>query len=463
MKNLLVVLLFALLPFAQAQKFPASPGQDLFDQAAFFLETQYFGPSKVAIVPLVAKYQLEVDRVCTPAEQKCSYETVEPLIAAMLDELEDLHAYYISPAQYAAEQQQSTGTDTSQILRVGFSHNIFVEYQQQILLAGGFSPQVIDLQQKGELKVLSLERIITQVTFGSPAEKAGLRYGDRWIGYNGTRFSSLTNPEAYNAFIAAFGTIIQAKEKVTMQILRGVNKTPLDITVAGELINLVPFPTMVIDENNIATIKIPTFLIQGMGQRVHDLMKIAIEKNVKAVLFNLRGSQGGYNSESMHTIGSFLENPASTRFTPRYNAATNTAEESWEAATSSYVVRNAKGIEIQRYAVKNPIFYKGPIALLVDGGCSSACEYLVSRVERAKRGPILGTRTTGIGDTNTFRFNLINGGVASMPTVRAFWSDGTPMPSFITPQHQILNPEYELFNTGRDPGVVKALEVLGIQ
>jgi C-terminal processing protease CtpA/Prc len=87
----------------------------------------------------------------------------------------------------------------------------------------------------------------------------------------------------------------------------------------------------------------------------------------------------------------------------------------------------------------------------------------VSRVERAKRAPIFGTRTAGIGDTNTFRFNLINGGVASMPTVRAFWADGTPMPSFITPQYQILNPEYEYFSTGRDPGVVKALEVLEIK
>jgi carboxyl-terminal processing protease len=463
MKNLLVVLLFVVLPFAQAQKFPASPGQDLFDQAAFFLETQYFGPSSVAIAPLIAKYQLEVDKVCAPAELKCAYETVEPLIAAMLDELKDLHAYYISPAQYAAEQQQSTGTDTSQTLRVGFSHFMFIEYQQQIQFAGGFSPQLLDLQQKGELKVLSLERTIAQVTFGSPAEKAGLRYGDRWIGYNGTRFSSLTNPQDYNAFIAAFSTKIQAKEKVTMQILRGGNKTQLDIEVAGELINLVPFPTMVIDENNIAIIKIPTFLIQGMGQRVHNLIKTAIEKNVKAVVFNLRGSQGGYNSESMHTIGSFLENPASTRFTPRYNANTNTFEESWEAATSSYVVRNLQGIEIQRYRVQNPVFYKGPIALLVDGGCSSACEYLVSRTERAKRGPIIGTRTTGIGDTNTFRFNLINGGVASMPTVRAFWTDGTPMPSFVTPQHQTLNPEYELFSTGRDPGMEKALEVLGLK
>jgi carboxyl-terminal processing protease len=463
MKNLFVVLLFLLFPFAQAQKYIGSPAQDLFDQAAFFLETQYFGPSKVAMSPLIAKYQLEVDKVCAPAEQKCVYETVEPLIAAMLGELEDLHAYYISPAQYAAEQQQSTGTDTSQTLRVGFSHAMFVEYQQQILPAGGFSPQLLDLFQKGELKVLSFERMITQVTFGSPAEKAGLRYGDRWIGYNGTRFSSFTNPADYNNFLAGFSPKIQAKEKVTLQILRGANKTPLDIEVAGELINLVPFPTMVIDENNVATIKISTFLIQGMGQRVHDLMKIAIEKNVKAVILNLRGSQGGYNSESMHTIGSFLENPASTRFTPRYNAAQNTLEESWEAATSSYVVRNAKGIEVQRYAVKNPVFYKGPVALLVDGGCASACEYLVSRVERAKRGPILGTRTTGIGDTNTFRFNLINGGVASMPTVRAFWSDGTPMPSFITPQYQILNPEYGFFNTGRDPGVIKALEVLEVK
>jgi carboxyl-terminal processing protease len=463
MKNLLVALLFLIFPIAQAQKFPGAPGQDLFDQAAFFLETQYFGPSNVNIANLVAQYQLEVDKVCAPAAQQCSYETVEPLIDAMLEELKDLHAYYISPAQYTAEQQQSTGTNTSATRRLGFSHTMFVEYQNQFLAIGGFSPQVLDLMQKGEIKVQSLERLITSVTFGSPAEKAGMRYGDRWIGYNGIRFSSLTKPDDYTTFLSALSAKVQAGEKISMQMLRGVAKTPIDLEITGEIINLVPFPTMTVNENNVAMIKIPTFLIQGMGQRVHDLMKLAIEKNVKAVLFNLRGSSGGYNAESMHSVASFLENPSPTRFVPRYNANKNTFEESWDAATSSYVVRGTNGNEVQRIPLKNPVFYKGAVALLVDGGCASACEYLVSRVERAKRAPILGTRTAGIGDTNTFRFHLINGGVASMPTVRAFWTDGTPMPSFITPQFETPNPEYELFSTGRDPGVSKAVEVLGLR
>jgi carboxyl-terminal processing protease len=452
-----------LFPFAQAQKFPGAPGQDLFDQASFFLETEYFGPSPVNIPNLIAKYQLEVDKVCTPAEYKCSYQSVEPLIAAMLDELEDLHAYYIPPDIALAEQQQIAGTSTSTTLRLGFSHNMFAEYQQQILAVGGISGQVADLLQKGELKLLGLDRMISQVIYGSPAEKAGLRYGDRWIGYNGTRFSSFSNVNEYSAFLAALTPKVQAGETITFQVLRGANKTLLNLELKGAIINAVPFPTLVIDENNVATLKISSFLIQGVGQHIHNLIKIAIEKNVKALVLNLRGSQGGFNSESMFTLAAILENPATSRFVPRYNADKNTLEESWEASTSSYIIKNQNGVVVQRIGLSNPVFFKGAVALLVDGGCASACETLVSRFERAKRGPILGTRTTGIGNTDTYRFNLINGGIASMPRVRAFWTDGTPMPSFIVPQYLTPNPEYALYSMGRDPGMDKALEVMGIR
>ena len=37
---------------AGAQKFIGSPAQDLYDQASFYLDTQYFGPSKISIAEL---------------------------------------------------------------------------------------------------------------------------------------------------------------------------------------------------------------------------------------------------------------------------------------------------------------------------------------------------------------------------------------------------------------------------
>jgi carboxyl-terminal processing protease len=465
MKRLLlalsIVTVFSSAGFAQ--KFIGSPAQDLFDQAAFFLETQYFGPSQVNMLSLIAKYQLEVDKVCESAQLQCNYETVEPLVATMMDELQDLHAFYMSPAVVKSENQQSTGTVTSPSPRMGFSHAAFAEYQKQIIPVGGFSPALLELAAKGELKFQSFDRMILNVVSGSPAEKAGFRYGDRWIGYNNTLFSSFTSVTDYAAFLSALTPKIQAREKIVFNFLRGSSKSPVNIEATADIINAAPFPTMFIDENNVAMIQITDFLVLGVAQQMHNLVRTAIEKNVKAIMLNLRGSRGGYASESLMSLGALLENPEPIRFVPRYNPDKNTNEEVWFKDSGTYVLRKLSGAELGRSSVQNPVLYKGALGLLVDGGCASACEYLVSRVQRAKRAPIAGLTTTGIGDTNTFRFALANGGAASMPTVRAFWSDGKPLPSKIEPDFRTPDVEYTLFSTGRDLGVDKVLETLGIK
>jgi hypothetical protein len=47
--------------------------------------------------------------------------------------------------------------------------------------------------------------------------------------------------------------------------------------------------------------------------------------------------------------------------------------------------------------------------------------------------------------------------------VRAFWTDGKPLPSKIEPDFRTPDVEYTLFSTGRDLGVDKVLETLGIK
>jgi carboxyl-terminal processing protease len=449
--------------FANAQKFLGSPAQDLFDQAAFFLETQYFGPSKVNLNTLIAKYQAEVDKACEATQLNCAYTVIEPILATMFNEIQDPHAYYQSAASRQAEQQQATGTVTTPTARMGFSHAAFVEYQKQTVPVGAITTGLLDLVNKGEVKFLSFDRIVLNVVAGSPAEKVGFRYGDRWIGYNGTLFSSFNNLNDYAAFLAALTPKIQAREKVTFNFLRGGNKTPVNIEATGDIINAAPFPTMLIDENNIGHLRISDYLVQGLGQQVHNLVKTAIDKNVKAIIVNMRDNGGGFGNERLIAMGAFIDKPDPMRRVPRYNPERNTTEEAWLNDAGAYVVRNLQGVELGRLTIRNPVLYKGPMAVLVDDGCASACEYFSSGIQRAKRGPVLGIPTVGIGDTNSARFPLANGGAAAMPTVRAFWSDGTPLPSQITPDISTPDAEYQLFNTGRDPGVEKALENLGIK
>jgi carboxyl-terminal processing protease len=325
---------------------------------------------------------------------------------------------------------------------------------------GGITPEAVQAIQEGKAKLLSNDRLITSVLPNSPAEKAGLKVGDRWIGYNGTLFSSLTDVSAYAKFFAGFGEKIRASETVTLMLLRGVDRKPLEISLKGEIVNLVVFPSLDVQANGIAILKLPDFFIQGVGQRVHDLVREAQSKNVKAIILDMRGNGGGLGNERAIAGGAFFENPENMRRVPRYNATTQTVEETYK--NGAFVQRLLNGPELGKQPVNNPVLWKGPMVVLIDEGCASACEYMAAYFQRLKRGPVIGSPSLGIGNTNTQRFGLINGAAAAFPTLRATWSDGVPLPEQITPDVASTSDLYTIFETGRDSNLEKAFEVLGL-
>jgi carboxyl-terminal processing protease len=416
----------------------ASPAQDLFEQASFYLESQYFGPYTGDIKALIDKYQLQVDKACADAKDTCAYEKIDPVLEEMFAELNDPHAGYQTSADVADERnQQSAGQSPTP--RIGVTHRGFPDKDG---------------------KLLSYDRMIVNVLPGSPAEKAGLRYGDRWTGFGGTLFSSFKDDKAYTDFLATFGQQIRAGQTVTMSIVRGVERQKLDIGLKGELISLQELPTMTINPNGVAVIRLTTFFQQGVGNRVHALVREAQSKNAKAIIIDMRGNGGGSSSERLIALGAFIKDPEAQRRVPRYNADTRTYEELYK--DGRWIVRDLKGNELGSEAAQNPTLWTGPVAVLVDSGCASACEYFASAFQRVKRGPILGEVTVGVGNTNRGSFGLINGGAALMPTLRATWPDGTLFPAQITPDVLIENYAFTLFDTGRDTVIEKALETLKV-
>jgi carboxyl-terminal processing protease len=450
--------------FANAQKFLGSPAQDLFDQAVFFLETQYFGPSKLVNETLFAKYQVKLDEACTSTQTNCGFDKAEPVLQEMLSEVgtTDPHTYYLSAAAVAARSQQIAGTVTAPAPRLGFTNGFYVELDGQKLTVGSISTALLDLVASGRAKILSRDRIIINVIPGGPAQRAGLKYGDRWIGYNGTLFSSATNSNDYNNLVTAFSTKVAAGETVVLNILRGANRERIDISAKGEIINLTLQPSLEIRSDGVGILRIPDYLPQGVGQSVHNLMNEVNAKNLRAVILNVRDNGGGLGQSQVATTKAFFENNPTYYLTRRYNPEKNNQEWAW--INGNTVVRrliSKPDVVFESLTIQNPALFKGKVAVLVDEGCASACEYLASAIQKNKRGTIIGTPTFGIGDTNTAPFNLVNGATANMPTTRAFWTDGTPLPSTVTPEISVPDAEYQLFETGIDLGVTKALESFG--
>jgi carboxyl-terminal processing protease len=453
---------------AGAQKFIGSPAQDLFDQATFYLDTQYFGPSKVDIKAVTATYQTKLDEACAAQALQCGFDKVEPLLEEMFAALEDPHAYYLSPEDVKQLNAQTNGTAVAPTPRVGFSHGGFVQTTEngktQTVTFGAFSPTLIQALNGGQAKLISNDRLILNVLPNSPAEKAGMRFGDRWVGINGILFSSYAKVEDLVAAFTNFGQQITAGQTVRMNMVRGAERIAVELTVKGELVSLTQTPTLEIRADGIAVISIRDYALATSGQTVHDLIAQAIARNVKGIIFNLRGNGGGRGQNQVATTAALAPEGVTYQLIPRYNGDSDKVEWAW--VNGNTVVRrlvNRPSVIFESLTIKSPQLYKGPIAVLVDSGCASACEYFAATMQHAKRGLVVGEDTFGIGNTNTGPFALINGGRAQMPTIRAFWPDGTSLPSTIKPDITSLNFELELFNTGIDPGLTKAIESLGIK
>lgn len=458
-RKLVLVGAFALAGLTSAL---ASPAQDLYDQATFYLETVYFGPYTGDIKALIDKYQLEVDKVCASEKDTCAYEKAEPVISELFDAFQDGHTYYLSAENVRQEQAQFSGAAApSPKPLIGFTHTSFLEIDGKPVEFSPFTNEVLDAINGGKAKLISNDRLIRSVYPGSPGEKAGLQVGDRWIGANDRLFSSITNVNDLVAFLADFTKRVQSGETVKMMLLRGAERQRIDLQVKGEIVNLLNLPTLRILSNGVGVLRIPTFSSGGTGQKTHDLIREAQSKGVKALILDMRGNPGGLNTERNPVVGALIENPEPLRRTPRYNASTNYVEELFR--DGRFVQRNAAGQESSGNPIQNPTIWRGPLATLIDGGCASACEITSAYLQRTKRGPLLGEETAGVGNTNTARIGLINGGAAGMPTVRSFWTDGTSLPTSIKPDIPIPDVTFDLFQTGRDTMIDKALEALNIK
>lgn len=112
-------------------------------------------------------------------------------------------------------------------------------------------------------------------------------------------------------------------------------------------------------------LKIPNFDAQGqVGRRVHELVREAQQKNVRALVLELRGNSGGLLNEMILTAAAFLDdayvalvdryNTERTEFRIRDGRLTITRNGQTETANLPFLAR-----------------WRGPLVVLIDGNTAS--------------------------------------------------------------------------------------------
>jgi len=279
----------------------------------------------------------------------------------------------------------------------------------------------IDIR-KGQLQVIApLE--------GTPAQRAGLRAGDKILEINGTSTADMTIDEAVNLIRGPKGT------EVTLTIFREEWATTKEIKLVRDVIE-VPSLKWEIRDENIAYLK----LYQFYEKASFDFQEAAIEilnSPAQKIILDLRNNPGGYLEVSQDIAGWFL---------PRGEVVV--IEDFGEGKTEN--TYRAQG---------NAALSNYPMVILMNKGSASASEILAGALRDDRGIKIIGEKSFGKGSVQ--ELEKLEGGSSLKITV-AKWL--TPKGELIADKG--LEPDIKVemteedYKEGRDPQLDKAIEII---
>ena len=211
-------------------------------------------------------------------------------------------------------------------------------------------------------------RIIAPIE-GTPAYRKGLRAGDVVWEIDSQSTEGMTASDASKLMRGKAGT------SVTLLIKRAGIAEPLEYEIERAVIELKSVNYAgVIPETDIGYVRLSRFA-EETSHELREAISSLNEKNVSALIFDLRSNGGGLLDQAKETAELFLEKGQEIVFT----------RGRWE--------NSERHFESERPS----LFLGKPLIILVDEGTASASEIVAGAIQDWDRGLILGNTTYGKG------------------------------------------------------------------
>ena len=263
---------------------------------------------------------------------------------------------------------------------------------------------------------------------GAPAEKAGLKSGDRILAIDGQDTTGFSADKAVSLIRGEKGT------KVVLSILsKGENQTK-DVTIVREKITA--SSVIYKNENNIAIVRITGFNDDTSSAFASVAQKI-LNQNPKGLILDLRSNPGGYLKTAVDLAGYWLE-------------------------PGQVVVREEfadKSQNIEHKADTKTSLRKFKTVVLVNEGSASASEILAGALKDYNISQVVGMKTYGKGSVQSLVSLRSNSALKITvakwlpPLAKSIEPDG------ITPDVVVDFTEEE-YNNDQDPQLDKAIELI---
>ena len=265
---------------------------------------------------------------------------------------------------------------------------------------------------------------------GTPAQKAGIRPGDKILKIDDTLTAKLSADEAVK--------IIRGKEgsKVTFTISRTEKKEPFDVVVTRGVINI---PTIDTEQREDGVFVVKLYNFSAVSNNLfRDALKKFVESGYDKLVLDLRGNPGGYLEAAIDMASWFLP------------AGKVVVSEDFGRGKPQTIHRSA-GYDVFNSNLK--------MAVLIDQGSASASEILAGALQEHGIAKLVGEKSYGKGSVQELVPITSD---TSLKVTIARWL--TPKGNSIsanglTPDVSVKITQKE-FDAGKDPQMAKAVELL---
>lgn len=210
---------------------------------------------------------------------------------------------------------------------------------------------------------------IQSVIPGTPADKAGLRYGDKFISVDGKDTSEWSSAEVSKNVRGERGTTVKVR------VERASSSTPLDFDINRGGVPLPSIRNYFLLPNGVGYVGLTGGFQETTAAELSDAIKELERQGMKSLILDLRGNPGGILEQAISVMGKFIPSNKTVVSVKGRSSYTQTRE----LRTSGSANENF------------------PLVVMINGGSASAAEIVAGAVQDYGRGIVVGSDSFGKG------------------------------------------------------------------
>ncbi len=248
-----------------------------------------------------------------------------------------------------------------------------------------------------ELKADNGALLIVKVITGSPAERAGIRGGDRITEVDGKATAELSTDQAADLLQGPEGSVVQV-------VVLNKDNQPRRLAVRREHVEVPSVDDVKIVDRDFGVGYLKLTCFQKTTSRDLDAALWRLHREgMKSLIIDLRGNPGGLLTASVEVADKFVD---------------------------SGVIVSTRGrspLEDYNYTAHKAGTWRVPLVVLIDGDSASASEIFAGAIRDHRRGNIVGQRSYGKGSVQgIFPLSIAGSGVR-LTTAKFFSPQGHPI------------------------------------